>query len=123
ARCPLPLPLPRRAPERARGRLPGGTASRRARVLVLDGQTTQALACVRSLGRAGYDVLVASDCRWPLGAWSRHSRARFRVKGETVAAFAELRAWARRLGVSVVLPLTERSCPLSDTERAAWPEA
>jgi len=32
-------------------------------VLVLDGQTNQALACVRSLGRAGYDVLVASDRR------------------------------------------------------------
>src|SRR6059058_2069289 len=118
----MPTLISRPAPELDRARLPGGTASRRARVLVLDGQTTQALACVRSLGRAGYDVLVASDCRWPLGAWSRHSRARFRVKGETVAAFAELRAWARRLGVSVVLPLTERSCLLCDTERAAWTE-
>src|SRR5213079_1338594 len=118
----MPTLISRPAPELDRARLPGGTASRRARVLVLDGQTTQALACVRSLGRAGYDVLVASDCRWPLGAWSRHSRARFRVKGETVAAFAELRAWARRLGVSVVLPLTERSCLLCDAERAAWTE-
>src|SRR5437588_5414 len=76
----MPTLISRPAPELDRARLPGGTASRRARVLVLDGQTTQALACVRSLGRAGYDVLVASDCRWPLGAWSRHSRARCVVK-------------------------------------------
>ncbi len=89
---------------------------------MLDGQTTQALACVRSLGRAGYDVLVASDRRWPLGAWSRHCGAHFRVTGETATAFAELRAWATRLGVGVVLPLTERSCLLCDAERAAWTE-
>src|SRR2546427_9846779 len=98
----MPTLISRPAPELERARLPGGTASRRARVLVLDGQTNQALACVRSLGRAGYDVLVASDRRWPLGAWSRHCEAHFRVKGETVAAFAELRAWARRLGVSEI---------------------
>ena len=121
----MPTLTSRRAPERGRARVPGGAVSRRARVLVLDGQTTQALACVRSLGRAGYDVLVASDRRWPLGAstaWSRHCRGQFRVTGETVAAFAELRAWAARQGVSVVLPLTERSCILCDADRAAWTE-
>src|SRR2546430_7744088 len=51
----------RSAPERGRARVPGSAVSRGARVLVLDGQTNQALACVRSLGRAGYDVLVARD--------------------------------------------------------------
>ena len=118
----MPTLTSRRAPERGRARVPGSAVSRGARVLVLDGQTNQALACVRSLGRAGYDVLVASDRRWPLGAWSRHCRAQFRVTGETVAAFAELRAWAARQGVSVVLPLTERSCILCDADRAAWTE-
>src|SRR5205823_13670850 len=103
----MPTLISRPAPELDRARLPGGTASRRARVLVLDGQTTQALACVRSLGRAGYDVLVASDCRWPLGAWSRHSRARFRVKGERVVALAERRAWAGGLGVSAARPVPD----------------
>src|SRR5437763_14510504 len=108
----MPTLISRPAPELDRARLAGGTASRRARVLVLDGQTTQALACVRSLGRAGYDVLVASDCRWTLRAWSRHSRPRFRVKGAMVAAFAALRASARRLGVSVAAPLSARCCIL-----------
>jgi predicted ATP-grasp superfamily ATP-dependent carboligase len=89
-------------------------------VLVLDGQTNQALACVRSLGRAGFRVLVASDRRWPLAAWSRYCDGQFRLPGETLPAFARLRAWAARERVSIVLPLTERACLLCDAERAAW---
>ena len=75
------------------------------RVLVLDGHTTQALACVRSLGRAGVTVFVASPQHWPMAGWSRYCRARFHQAGETVAAFAALREWARARGVQVVLPL------------------
>jgi len=92
----------------------------RERVLVLDGQTNQALACVRSLGLAGHEVLVASHVRWPLAGWSRHCRDRFRLERETVAAYAELRGWARERGVTVVLPLTERACLLCNADRAAW---
>lgn len=92
-------------------------------VLVLDGQTNQALASARSLGRAGYDVLVASTRRRPLAAWSRFSRGRFRLAGETAPAFAELRAWARTHGVNVVLPLTERACILCNLEREQWEAA
>lgn len=90
------------------------------RVLVLDGHTTQALACVRSLARAGCTILVASDRRRPLGAWSRYCRAVFRLSGESLDAFAELRAWARERGATVVLPLTERSCVLCDLARDEW---
>lgn len=90
------------------------------RVLVLDGHTTQALACVRSLGRAGYPVLVASHRRWPLASWSGYARASFRTRGETVADFAELREWAHRRGTDIVLPVTERSCFLCNVEAAAW---
>jgi predicted ATP-grasp superfamily ATP-dependent carboligase len=89
-------------------------------VLVLDGQTNQALACVRSLGRAGYRVLVASQQRWPLGAWSRYCRATFRLPGESVGAFAALRRWAHERGATIVLPLTERSCLLCDMARNDW---
>src|SRR3989442_5757355 len=119
----MPTLISRPAPELERARLPGGTASRRARVLVLDGQTNQALACVRSLGRAGYRVLVASERRWPLAAWSRYRRGGFRLPGQTVAAFAQLRAWAQRQRVGVVLPLTERACVLCNAERGAWERA
>jgi glycosyltransferase involved in cell wall biosynthesis/predicted ATP-grasp superfamily ATP-dependent carboligase/CelD/BcsL family acetyltransferase involved in cellulose biosynthesis len=89
-------------------------------VLVLDGQTNYALACTRSLGRAGYSVFVASDRRWPVAAWSRHCKASYRLDAQTIAAFAALRAWAVDRGVTTVLPLTERSCLLCDVERRAW---
>ena len=47
------------------------------RILILDGHTNQALACVRSLGMAGYTMLVASHKRFPLGAWSRYCAGSF----------------------------------------------
>lgn len=92
-------------------------------VLLLDGHTTQALACARSLGRAGHPVYVASTARWALAAWSRHCRASWRLPAQTVADYAALRAWAAARGVRIVLPLTERSCLLVNAERDAWPAA
>ena len=91
--------------------------------LVLDGQTNQALACVRSLGRAGYDVFVAATRRHPLAAWSRFARGRFLLAGETPEAFAALRTWAAVRRISLVLPLTERSCVLCNLERSTWEAA
>jgi len=93
------------------------------KVLVLDGHTNQALACVRSLGQAGYTVLVASPRRWPLAAWSRYCTDSFRLAGQHVKAWAELRVWAIQQGVQLVLPLTERSCFLCNEERAVWETA
>ena len=90
------------------------------RVLVLDGQTTQALATVRSLGRAGYVVFVASLEPWPLAGWSHFVRERVRLAGETREAFAAMRHWALDRGVDFVLPLTERSCILCNADRDAW---
>jgi len=92
----------------------------RGAVLVLDGHTTQALACVRSLGLAGYPVLVASHRRWPLAAWSQHCRGELRLGAETVEAFGAMRRWAADRGVRFVLPLTERTCRLCNAERAQW---
>jgi teichuronic acid biosynthesis glycosyltransferase TuaC len=92
----------------------------RERVLILDGHTNQALSCARSLGRAGHEVLVASHVRWPLAAWSTYCRGRFRLARESVDALAEVRAWALARGVTVVLPLTERTCLLCNAERHAW---
>ena len=92
-------------------------------VLVLDGHTTQALACVRSLGRAGHAVYVASRRRFPLAAASRHCRGHLRIEGDTTAAFAVLRAWAHARGVQIVLPMTERSCLLCNADREAWAAA
>lgn len=90
------------------------------RVLLLDGHTTQALACARSLGRAGCDILVASTRHRPLAAWSRHCSAHFRLAGESPASFASLRDWARGREATLVLPLTERSHLLVNAERSDW---
>jgi glycosyltransferase involved in cell wall biosynthesis/predicted ATP-grasp superfamily ATP-dependent carboligase len=92
-------------------------------VLVLDGHTNQALACVRSLGRAGHRVLVASTRRRPLGAWSRFCRESYRLGAETVPEFAALREWARERAVTMVMPLTERSCLLCNLARDQWESA
>jgi predicted ATP-grasp superfamily ATP-dependent carboligase len=101
----------------------GGANRASERVLVLDGQTNQALACVRSLGRAGYPVLVASRYQRPLAAWSRWAGGHRRIGGETLADFAALRTWATARGVAIVLPMTERSCLLCNGEREAWESA
>jgi predicted ATP-grasp superfamily ATP-dependent carboligase len=92
-------------------------------VLVLDGHTNQALAVVRSLGRAGHRVIVASP--WPrcLASWSRHCTECVSDAGESLDAYASLRELARARGVEVVMPLTERSCLLCNLARDEWTAA
>jgi predicted ATP-grasp superfamily ATP-dependent carboligase len=90
------------------------------RILVLDGDTNQALAVVRSLGRAGHRVVVASAWRRSLATWSRYCVGRVRIEGDTFAAYDRLLAWARAREVRVVIPLTERSCTLCSLARDSW---
>lgn len=95
-------------------------AKRDIRILTLDGHTNQALACVRSLGRAGYTVFVASHQRLPLGMWSRYCRGSFHQAGQTIEAFSSTLEWASEHSVDIVLPMTERSCRLLNAERERW---
>jgi len=104
--------------EAVSARLPSAT-----RVLVLDGESNQALACVRSLGRAGYTVFVASPRRFPLAAWSRYCRGHVHLSANTVGAFRTLRTWARDRRVEVVLPQSEPSVQLCNAERGQWEAA
>ena len=89
-------------------------------VLVLDGQLNSALACVRSLGRAGHTTSVASTFVRPLASWSRFCRGAYRYHTHSLRAFAGVRAWACLAGVNVVLPLSELTCGLCNAEREAW---
>ena len=50
--------------------------SRRPRVLLLDAHLRHSVAIVRSLGRAGVDVVCASPERWPPSGASRYASAR-----------------------------------------------
>ena len=94
-----------------------------ARILVLDGHTNQALACVRSLAHADHDLLVASEWRRPLAAWSRYCSGSFRLQEQSVEAFSALRRWALQQHVDIVLPLTERSCRLCNQDATHWDRA
>lgn len=93
------------------------------RVLVLDAQTTQALACVRSLGRAGFTVFLASQYRWPLSGWSRFVSGHHRLTTETLDSFERLLEVAVRWRIGTVLPLTERACLLCNAGRDDWRNA
>jgi predicted ATP-grasp superfamily ATP-dependent carboligase len=88
------------------------------RVLVLDGNENQAVACVRSLAAAGYDVHVGADTAWSKAGWSRFTRRCFTYAApqQSGADFlASILAEVRRARGALVLPMTERSTlPLSE---------
>ncbi|MCA1816665.1 MAG: ATP-grasp domain-containing protein [Acidobacteria bacterium] len=87
------------------------------RVLVLDGNENQAVACVRSLARAGHAVSVGADTGWSKAGWSRRCRETFVYPApqQDAAAFvARVAEEAARASGTLVLPLTERTTlPLS----------
>jgi predicted ATP-grasp superfamily ATP-dependent carboligase len=87
------------------------------RILVLDGNENQAVACVRSLARAGHVVSVGSDASWSKAGWSRFCRETFRYTApqQDSEAFVERVAEeAGREPGTLVLPMTERTTlPLS----------
>ncbi|HKG15739.1 MAG TPA: hypothetical protein VKB12_20630 [Pyrinomonadaceae bacterium] len=92
------------------------------RVLVLDGNENQAVACVRSLARAGRDVYVGSDSSWSKAGWSRRARGSFRYPAPQLDAegfVARVAGEVKRAGsgpntVTLVMPMTERTTlPLS----------
>ena len=87
------------------------------RVLVLDGNENQAVACARSLARAGHTVLVGADTSWSKAGWSRSCSGTFTYPSPQVDADAfveRVAAEAARVPNTLVMPLTERATlPLS----------
>jgi predicted ATP-grasp superfamily ATP-dependent carboligase len=87
------------------------------RVLVLDGNENQAVAAVRSLGRAGYEVWVGADAYWSKAGWSRSCRGQFSYPGPQNDARGFVDHIVRELEGrprTLVLPMTERTTlPLS----------
>lgn len=79
-------------------------------VLVTDGEQRAALAVVRSLGRAGHRVLVASERARSLAGASRHARGEWRVASalhEPDIFVRDIAALIERERVDVVLPIAE----------------
>jgi predicted ATP-grasp superfamily ATP-dependent carboligase len=87
------------------------------RVLVLDGNENQAVACVRSLARAQHCVVVGSHTSWSKAGWSRDCSGRFIYPApqQNAEAFVErIVAEVEREPGTLVMPLTERTTlPLS----------
>jgi predicted ATP-grasp superfamily ATP-dependent carboligase len=87
------------------------------RILVLDGNQNQAVASVRSLGKAGHEVLVGESGAWSKAGWSRSCRGTFRYPDpqKDVPGFVETIAdAARQKSGTLVLPMTEATTlPLS----------
>lgn len=79
-------------------------------VLVTDGEERAALAIVRSLGRAGYDVRTCSSRAPSIAGASRHCRHEAKVADALVdptAFIADVAALVRTWNVHVVLPVSE----------------
>lgn len=87
------------------------------RVLVLDGNENQAVACARSLSRAGHQVSVGADTTWSKAGWSKGCRSTFiypAPQQDAEAFAARIAEEARREPGTLVLPVTERTTlPLS----------
>ena len=87
------------------------------KILVLDGNENQSVACVRSLARAGHRVFVGCDSSWSKAGWSRSCRGSFRYpspKQDADAFVTRIAEEAARERGTFVLPTTERTTlPLS----------
>lgn len=87
------------------------------KALVLDGNENQAVACVRSLARAGHSVWVGSSSSWAKAGLSRSSAGTFTYPDpeQSVDAFVRrIVNEARVVPGTLVLPMTERTTlPLS----------
>src|SRR2546427_2994741 len=87
------------------------------RVLLLDGNENQAVACARSLSRAGHRVSVGADTAWSKAGWSKgcHSTFTYAAPQQDADAFAaRIAEEAGREPGTLVLPMTERTTlPLS----------
>jgi predicted ATP-grasp superfamily ATP-dependent carboligase len=87
------------------------------RVLVLDGNQNQAVACVRSLARQNHQVIVGESNRWSKAGWSRYCHRTFQYAAphqdasDFVARICEI---AQEEHGTLVLPMTEATTlPLS----------
>jgi hypothetical protein len=85
------------------------------KIIVLDGNENQAVACVRSLARAGHQVVVGAPTAWSKAGWSRYCERTFVYPAPDVSEFVErIVQEARREPGALVMPMTERTTlPLS----------
>jgi predicted ATP-grasp superfamily ATP-dependent carboligase len=89
------------------------------RVLVLDGNQNQAVACVRSLAAKGHTVLVGNTSAWSKAGWSRSCAGTFvypspRDGNRMIASLAEL---ARQEPGTLILPMSDATTLMISANR------
>jgi predicted ATP-grasp superfamily ATP-dependent carboligase len=80
------------------------------KILVLDGNQNQAVACVRSLARHGHIVHAGESQPWSKAGWSRYASGSFRYPAPQIdpqAFVASIRAEAAKQPGTLILPMTE----------------
>jgi predicted ATP-grasp superfamily ATP-dependent carboligase len=89
-----------------------------ARILVTDASRGSAIACIRSLGRRGMEVVAADELPRSPGFYSRYTSERVRYPPPTEApeqAVAVLLRAAREFNVDLIVPVTDEIIlPLSE---------
>lgn len=96
-------------------------ATKPLRVLVLDGETRSALAVVRSLGRAGYEIGVVSTRRSALAAHSKHCSVYFPApdgRRDRTLFTAFVMDLARGWRPDYLIPLSDLTLELISAHRA-----
>lgn len=78
-------------------------------VLILDGNTYQALATARSL-KGLYNILLISNRKCSLTSFSNSINDKFVVKEENINGAREILKISMKNKVRIILPMTERSC-------------
>lgn len=80
------------------------------RILVLDGDQNQAVACVRSLARKGHIVEVGESRTWSKAGWSRDCSRSFQYRSpqtDPQQFLSDVISEAKKESGTLVLPMTE----------------
>ena len=90
------------------------------RILVLDGNQNQAVACARSLAAQGHTVWAGESRSWSKAGWSRYCSRSFRYASPQADAekfLSDVVAEAAREAGTFVLPMTEATTLLISSHR------
>jgi predicted ATP-grasp superfamily ATP-dependent carboligase len=90
------------------------------RILVLDGNQNQAVACVRSLAAQGHTVWAGESARWSKAGWSRYCSGSFQYAApqtDPEKFLADILTQAEKESGTLVLPMTEATTLLISSHR------
>src|SRR5208337_1073838 len=95
------------------------------RILVLDGDQNQAVACVRSLARQGHAVWAGESRPWSKAGWSRYCSGSFQCaspQNDPQKFLDDVVAESRKQSGTLVLPMTEATTLLISEHRHLFTE-